>query len=170
MELVRPSLKYEQSFRTALGEYASDAPLEYYERAAARLACADFATFVREERERSEGKHLPEGYVPETIFWLVEDEEYRGCLRIRHVLNEHLLRIGGHIGYDIRPSMRRRGYGNRILELGVGEAHKLGIERILLTCDSTNLASRKIIERAGGVLNDEVQQGGGKPAKLRFWI
>jgi predicted acetyltransferase len=80
------------------------------------------------------------------------------------------MRIGGHIGYEIRPTQRKRGYGKLILRLALQEARALGIDRALLTCDCTNAASRRIIEANGGMLEDELQQGDGKPSKLRFWI
>src|SRR3989344_8456793 len=86
--------------------------------------------------------------------------QYIGRLSIRHKLNDHLLKIGGHIGYDIRPSKRSRGYGTAILRLGLPKAKELRIERALLTCNENNIASLKIIEKAGGVLESKVQNPG----------
>jgi len=99
----------------------------------------------------------------------VEGDEYIGRLDIRHHLTEHLRQIGGHIGYGIRPSKRRQGYGRLILKLGLEKAKEMGIEKVLVTCDVTNVGSRKIIEANGGVMENEIQVDG-SPDKARFWI
>ena len=167
MELVKPSVKYKDSYLAAIREFQLEGQkMEFSFDAAKR----DFATFVRELNERVEGKHLPEGFVPESVYWLVDGDEYIGRLSIRHRLNKHLLEIGGHIGYDIRPSKRQRGYGTQILRLGLLKAKGLGIYRALLTCNATNTSSLKIIEKAGGILENKVPNPEGGPDKLRFWI
>lgn len=66
--------------------------------------------------------------------------------------------------------MRGRGYGTQILQLVLPKLKDMGISRVLLTCNKTNEASRKIIERAGGALENEIEMGEGKPSKLRYWI
>jgi predicted acetyltransferase len=101
---------------------------------------------------------------PFSIFWLVAGRDFLGRLCLRHTLTPSLLRLGGHIGYVIRPSRWRQGYGTRILALGLREARSLGLERVLVTCDADNVASRRIIEANGGVLENRIEH------KLRFWI
>lgn len=59
---------------------------------------------------------------------------------------------GGHIGYDIRPSARGHGYGTLIIKLGLAQAKAIGLTKALVTCDPTNLASKKIIEKNGEIL------------------
>lgn len=114
---------------------------------------ADFEAYVEKKTGQSRGENLPEGYVPSTELWLVDGDEYIGSISIRHRPTEYLEKLGGHIGYDIRPSMRGRGYGSKILELALPKAKELGTARILVTCDATNAASRKIIEKNGGVFS-----------------
>jgi predicted acetyltransferase len=87
-----------------------------------------------------------------------------GRLDIRHRLTPSLTEVGGHIGYDLRPSARRRGHSTTMLCEGLAVARTLGIELALLTCDHDNIASRRVIESAGGML--ENQRGD----KLRFWV
>ncbi len=167
MELVRPSVKYKDSYLAAVREAQQEgrkAESDF------KLAEKDFEQFVMELNEHAEGKHMKEGYVPETVLWLVEEAEYIGRVSIRHRLNDHLLKLGGHIGYDIRPSMRKKGYGMLILQLALPKAKELSIDRVLLTCDDCNIASRKIIEKNGGVLENQVPNPEGGPDKLRFWI
>ena len=110
------------------------------------------------------------GMVPATQFWLIVDGDcYAGDLDLRHCLNAALHRYGGHIGYKIRPSMRRLGYGELICKLGIEQARKRGIGDILITCDDDNEGSYKIIEANGGVLKDRVENN--RPALTRrYWI
>lgn len=105
-----------------------------------------------------------EGLVPATTLWWVDGEEYLARLSIRHELTPFLLDQGGHIGYDVRPSARRRGHATAMLRAALPITKGLGIDPVLVTCDSDNVASRKVIEAAGGVLEDE------RTGKLRFWV
>jgi len=105
-----------------------------------------------------------EGWVPATTMWWVDGDEFLGRIGIRHRLTSILLAGGGHVGYDMRPSARRRGHATAMLQAALPVARDLGIESALLTCDVTNLASRKVIEACGGVLEDE------RDGLLRFWV
>lgn len=111
-----------------------------------------------------------EGRVPDTTrFCLDLDRDCLvGAVNIRHYLNEGLLETGGHIGDGIRPSERRKGYGTAMLGLALEECRKLGISRVLVTCDRDNIGSRKAIERNGGVLENEVAEDGSMTR--RYWI
>jgi predicted acetyltransferase len=106
----------------------------------------------------------PAGFVPSTNLWMVDGAEYLGRISVRHELTEHLLEFGGHIGYSVRPSARRRGYASSALAMVMPICAELGIEDVLVTCDDDNVASRRAIERNGGVLEDK------RGRKLRFWI
>jgi predicted acetyltransferase len=78
-----------------------------------------------------------------------------GAVNIRHYLNESLKRSGGHIGDGIRPSERRKGYATEMIRLALIECRKLGIEKVLMTCDKDNIGSAKSIIKNGGVLTGE---------------
>lgn len=174
MELVLPSVEYKDSFISAVREAKADTEFPrhngwYHELSIADLE-KDFASYVEKKKSHAEGKNLPEGYVPQTNFWLVDNGEYVGSVRVRHTMNEHLKHVGGHIGYNIRPSKRRHGYGGTILELALPKARELGIDRVLLTCDVTNTASRKIIEKNGGILENRIPNPETGIDKLRYWI
>jgi predicted acetyltransferase len=106
----------------------------------------------------------PDGFVPSTTLWWVEGDSYLGRLAIRHRLTPSLLESGGHIGYDVRPSARRRGHATAMLRAGLPIAKTLGIYPALITCNVDNEASRKVILSAGGVFEDE------REGKLRFWV
>ncbi|GAA5190025.1 GNAT family N-acetyltransferase [Rugosimonospora acidiphila] len=124
-----------------------------------------FETYTRWLRDLAlEESPKPPGHVPSTTLWWVDGEEYLGRIAIRHRLTPGLLEVGGHIGYDVRPSARRRGHATAMLRAALPVARTLGIDSALVTCDVDNVASRKVIEHNGGVLEDQ------RGVKLRFWV
>lgn len=127
---------------------------------------ADFV--ARQERERH-GIGLAEGRVAATFLVAVVDREIVGRASIRHELNDFLLNFGGHIGYAVRPAFRRLGYASSILRQSIALAGELGLSKVLLTCDDHNLGSARVIESAGGVLED-VRLGSDGIEKRRYWI
>jgi predicted acetyltransferase len=124
-----------------------------------------FARFVERLAEIADpaSDRLP-GHVPVTHLWWVDGIEYLGRLSIRHTLTEALLQYGGHIGYAVRPSARRHGHATAMLQRALPVARRVGVDPALLTCDVGHAASRKVIEAAGGVFEDE------RDGKLRFWV
>lgn len=124
-----------------------------------------FAGFARQLRaEALEETPRPEGFVPCTTLWWADGDRYLGRLAIRHRLTPRLRIRGGHIGYDVRPSARRRGHATAMLRTALPLARRLGIERALLTCDADNVGSLTVIERSGGV------PAGAEDGILRFWV
>ncbi len=167
--LIRPSTKYKQSFIDAVKEHHKEG-LPQYEKLNIKDLENDFDKYIEEILGWTEKENLPKDYVPMTRFWLVDDGEYIGRFDIRHELTEHLKKEGGHIGYDIRPSKRRQGYGSLGLKLTLQKAKELGFDKALVTCDDTNLGSAKIIKKNGGVLQDKIPIADDKPLKRRYWI
>lgn len=108
------------------------------------------------------------GLVPETLFLAFDGGELVGMIDIRHRLNEYLLAFGGHIGYSVRKSCRRKGYATEMLAQTLAECRKLGLDRVLVTCDKENVASRKTILHNGGVLENEAPEDG--RITQRYWI
>lgn len=120
-------------------------------------ALTDFDGFMRYLREMAAGRNLEPGHVRQVTYWLTDDAgRILGCSRLRTRLTPTLAYHGGHIGYDVRPSERRKGYGTRLLALTLEKARKMGLNRLLLTCDDDNVGSARIIERNGGVLQDRI--------------
>ncbi len=107
---------------------------------------------------------LPDGRVRATTFFLVDNGRILGRINVRHDLTPHLLEIGGHIGYIVRPSERNKGYATQMLRGVLPYVAELGIGSALVTCDTTNEGSRRVIEGAGGVLEDI------RHDKRRYWV
>lgn len=93
-----------------------------------------------------------------------------GMLQLRLKLNQYLTTIGGHIGYSINPTERKKGYGKQMLEQALIEAKKQGLEKVLLTCDSDNQGSRKIIESNRGILEGTIFNEERAKTINRYWI
>ena len=169
--LVAPEAACHSSFLDALAEDHAEA--RHLELDLVLLADPDeFAEYVQALRDDAEHPGAPDryimrafgipaphppldGYVPQTVLWWVHGHEYLGRLDIRHHLSEGLLRRGGNIGYDVRPSARRRGHATAMLAAALPLAAALGIREARIDCDVDNVASRKVIERNGGVFERE---------------
>ncbi|EOD69033.1 N-acetyltransferase GCN5 [Amycolatopsis vancoresmycina DSM 44592] len=101
---------------------------------------------------------------PHRIYWWVEAGRFLGRARLNLRLTPELTEFGGHIGYDIRPTARGRGHATALLRAVLDTAREAGLDRALLTCAPDNHASKRVIERNGGVLADISQAG-----RLRYW-
>lgn len=172
-ELVAPHARYRTSFLACVEEFLAEG------RGGDNTMLGDWRARFGECWHTPEGfaefvDHLhldarpesprPDRHVPQSTWWFVEGDDYLGRISCRHLLTEWLLEYGGHVGYEVRPTARRRGHATAMLRAVLPCVHALGIDPALLTCDDTNVASRKVIEAAGGVLEDQ------RGAKLRYWV
>jgi len=121
--------------------------------------------------ENLETKEEKDGRVPDSVFFLLDEERniFLGAINIRHYLNDYLFREGGHIGDGIRPSERRKGYATKMIALAIPECKKLGINKILLTCDKDNIGSAKSIINNGGIFEKDFIDSDGT-IESRYWI
>ena len=153
-ELVPPTTDLHASFLEALDEFRTEGRLGPGDSTGLGQDARDgipglddpvgFAQYVARVRARA----LPEtprpvGYVPDTILWFRDGATFLGRISIRHELNELLRDVGGHVGYDVRPSARRRGHATEMLRQALPIARRLGIDAALITCDVTNIGSRE---------------------------
>lgn len=168
--LVAPDVRYHRSLLRAAEELEAEGNGSYLmleEWSVERLGDVDeFRRYVDECRSTHVVSPQDAHWrVPSTWLWILDDDdEVVGRVSIRHRLNENLLNVGGHIGYAVVPSARRRGHATEALRQSLAVAARLGIDPALVTCDDTNIGSRRTIEKNGGVLED-VRDG-----KLRFWV
>lgn len=129
-----------------------------------------FAAYLERLAVAERGDDLPPNWVPETLFCGFIGDEVVGRLSLRHHLNDHLLKVGGHIGYGVLPAQRRRGHASAMLAASLPHARALGLERVLVTCDEDNVGSARTIEKNGGVLENVAEVSPGAPRKRRYWI
>ena len=130
-----------------------------------------FAQYIQHLANEEEGINLPEGYVPCAVLFAFKDGDIVARANIRHELNEFLLNVGGHIGYGVPPSHRRNSYASEILKHAVAYLKNRGLKKVLVTCDENNIASAKVIEANGGILEDiRPMEDNSVPAKKRYWI
>lgn len=170
-KLVRPDAAYKDSFLAALAEYHEEGRYLYND--TARLY-GDFDSFVKALKAERGYPHQPYQDwvepVPETVAWLVKDDEYLGTVDIRHRLNWHLEKWGGHIHFIIRPSMRGKGFGKKLLMKAIPIANYLGIEKALLTVAPDNARAIRVIESCGGEGGEELPETEQFPARKIYWL
>lgn len=131
---------------------------------------SNFQEMIQFLLDSEKGINLPENWVPDSTFWLVnEQNKVVGAVNIRHRLTDKLFNCGGHIGYGIRPSERRKGYATKLLSLSLEKAKELGIHKVLVVCDESNIGSKKTILNNGGVPDTDFIEEDGNIVK-RFWI
>lgn len=180
-QIVRPDARYQHSYLAAHDEFegahrdgdgeweqAADPVTGFEGYNFTREGLADteeFRRFVRSRRaEELPESPRPTGRVPCTYLWIAESDEYLGSISLRHELNDFLLEQGGHIGYSIRPSARRQGHATTALRQTLELAAEMGMERVLITCDEDNAASRATIEGVGGEYEDS------RAGQRRYWV
>ena len=91
------------------------------------------------------------GFVPSTLYFLInESNKIVGSIHFRHVLNDQLLQYGGHIGYGVRPSERKKGYADSMLKLLLKIIKDQKYLKVMLSCNDDNIGSIKTIEKNSG--------------------
>jgi predicted acetyltransferase len=162
--LVTPATDYQASFLAALVEFHEEH--RHLELGLATLRRPDkFAGYVATLRAEEQLKATDHsGRVPQTNLWWVDGDEFLGRIAIRHRLNAALCSVGGHIGYEIRPSHRHRGHATTMLATALPLAGALRIDPALVTCDVANTISRRVIEANGG------RYAGRDANELHFWV
>lgn len=171
IELARPTDDLAHAWRESTADFAEGAvlhgyglPLDHNE-FLCRTTDADVVRYF-EDAERGIG--LPDGWVPCTTYWIVDDiapGRVLGSVALRHHIETDFLReYGGHIGFGVRPSARGAGVASAALRATLPHARALDLTRVLLTCDEDNVASRSTIESCGGAF--ERMAGD----RRRYWI
>lgn len=167
MRLVLPSEKYFESYRQA---YQDD---QQYRLGAEEIFPSPESAIQHAYNYRH-GINMRPGYIKSTMLWLIDKNEFIGCFDIRHELTVNLLKYGGHIGYEIRYGKWHQGYGTKGLALALKYAkNKLGLTRVLITCDDDNIGSARVIEKNGGVLENKVHntlEDSRHVLTRRYWI
>lgn len=164
MRLVRPSIEWEKEHQDYVAEWGQSRMVPSSFSLTGHNCYEDYLTALA-IREKGNDRWLPS-----TNYFLVSDQDYiLALVDIRHELNDFLLNVGGHIGYSVRPSERRKGYATRILAKALEKCKELNMTRVLVTCDEDNIGSAKTILNNGGVEDESFPEADGN-VKRRFWI
>ena len=165
LKLVKLTKEYKELLNEMMEEwwYADEKIVPY---AIRKKDYHDFEEYIDSLEEKDESN----GRVPDSTFFCLDTDTntFVGAVNIRHYLNESLLLNGGHIGDGVRPSRRGEGIATKMIAMALEECKKLGLEKVLMVCDKDNIASRRTIEKNGGILENEIEVDGN--VEQRFWI
>jgi predicted acetyltransferase len=161
------SLLDRASFETFLDQWEDSSGLSLIYGLVAGL---DFGSYLKIINEARDGIHLGSHEVPTTSLFAFVDGHIVGKVSIRHDLNSYFEITGGHVGFGVLSEYRGRGFATQILASALEYCRNIGLKKILLTCEESNVNSQKVIIRNGGVLDhlSDPKQAGAKI--LRYWI
>ena len=148
LKVEKPSFRLEDAYLEMCNDYIKNNDQEYTYR-----TIEEVRGKITSDQNYEIGK-IPENRLQSYCYWFMLDNTIIGTSRLRPKLNERFMHVGGNIGYDVRPSYRRKGFGSEILRLTVGEAKKIGMKKVLITCNDDNIGSYKVIENNMGKLID----------------
>lgn len=167
IRLVEPDERYIKSYNQAFEEYKEHNVFSY------GLTDASSCDIFEKFRNYRTEQNLKPDRVGSHFFWLVDDETdyFIGEVSIRHRLNALLERYGGHIGYGVRFTEWNKGFGTLMLELALKEAKKIGLSKVLITCDDDNIGSARVMEKNGFILQDKLENtfDGKTFVTRRYW-
>lgn len=172
MKLVFPNLEYEDKaidFINEFNQYSSEIHGE-----------SELAKYIKEVNYQKWVEKVSNDYDPEkiskdrvpgyTFFYVNSGNRIIGMINIRLELNDFLFLEGGHIGYCIRPTERKKGYGTKMLKEGLKFCKEKGLNEVLITCDKVNIASAGVIKSCGGKLENEIFSKTNNEVVQRYWI
>ena len=169
MIVTRLEQAHQPAFLRMVADYDAHDPQngKYYARGR-----TDFSAYLHRLDDDEEGLNLPPETVPCSHRWLLEDNgAIVGVVRVRHNISTRFLAEEvGHIGYDVPPSFRGKGYGIACLKAGLELARTLNLEHVLVCADTDNLASWRTIEHCGGILEVERFSPHYKKPFRRYWV
>ena len=154
MKLVEPSVKYKQSYIALVTDFIDNN--EDFVPFVLEEDYKDFEAMVDRLNNYAKGIAISDSFVPHSTYWFVNQfDELVGVVNLRFKLTRRLKQIGGNIGFGVKPSQRRKGYGTRILSCALQKLKDTGLPEALVTCNKSNAASRAVIEANNGVLKSE---------------
>jgi len=155
IKLVRPEKKHKEIILDFIREHHANN--EFVIHGGALVEKLDYDVWLKQIADNSNKKTVHKDWVVSSTFLAIRknDNKLIGFVDIRHELNDFLKSYGGHIGIGIRPSERGKGYGLEILTKALNFCKKIGLQEVMLACYKDNIASRKTIEKCGGILKKE---------------
>jgi predicted acetyltransferase len=169
LELIEPTIALRDSYSSLVREFIANG--ENLVPFVLGFPDDDFEGLLRTLQNHAQGIGIPDGFVAHSSYWLVRnDQEIVGVSNLRHQLTPALEQEGGHIGYGIRPSARRRGYATELLAQTLKAAQRRGLTKVLMTCGQGNIGSVQAILRNGGRLTSEAYFPERNEVVQRYWI
>jgi predicted acetyltransferase len=166
--LAVPSKEHMDSYNTMLLEWEETKERIYP--GAIRPKGLDYFQWLKVLESYKTRETCPSQYAPSDTYFLInKNGKVLGAISIRHYLNEDLLKFGGHIGYGIRPTERRKGYASLMLKMALEKCREMDMKQVLITCNKDNIASAKTIIANGGVFENELMEDDGNIVQ-RYWI
>ena len=170
MMFIEPTLEYDRQIRAYRKEFIDCG--DSMDGTGAHAKFENPREWIESLNRHKNPLTVPEGRVPSTQYMLVREEDRKivGMIDVRHCLNDYLEKYGGHIGYSVAPSERRKGYADLMLKTVLPKCRELGIEKVLITCISGNEGSRKTILKNGGVYEATVYEPHEGVNLEKYWI
>lgn len=166
---VKPDLVYFEQYKEMYCEWLGQEHINPWFFKTKCETLENFADFIQ-MLDNYEKANVDKQYASQTSYFVVdENNKLIGGASIRHYLTVDGYNYGGHIGYGVRPSEREKGYGTEILKLALDEAKRLKIYKVLLVCLETNMGSNKVIQKCGGILENQVKDSDDSIIN-RYWI
>ena len=169
IKLIKPTKEYEEQAKEYIQEFKD------YNSEINGVGGLDkhdnYDEWLQKIEDYSKGINLGE-LVPASTYFAIRENDNKiiGMINIRHKLNDYLLQHGGHIGCSVRPTERKKGYATEILYLGLKKCMELELDKVLLTCDKSNIASAKTIQNNFGLLENEIKTDETNEILQRYWI
>lgn len=167
--LVKPTIDMKQDALDYKNEHFQTG--ENIINGSALLDDLEYEEWIARVEKNADRNTVCSDWVNASTFFVVRESDSKviGMVDIRHRLNKFLALYGGHIGYSVRPSERKKGYGTQILKLALEYAKSININHVMLSCYKDNEGSRRIILKCGGKLEKEVIYTDGKLVQI-YWI
>jgi len=168
LTLVSPSIKWEQQYQAMVREFL-ETEEPYFNNFP--LALENFSAFITELKDEAAGLNLPPGISPQNTYWTVRNENVLvGEIRLRPTISPPFELQAGHIGYNIRPSERLKGYATQQLTLVLNEARKYKLKRVMLPVSKGNIGSERVIQKNGGYMEGQSKDKETGQINLHYWI
>lgn len=174
MKFIEPNIQYKEKVQEYIQEFI-DAGTETINGSGgldSHLVKDGYEAWLGEVERKADVTRKKPGEISASTFFYVREDDDRilGMVNIRYGLNEFLFNEGGHIGYSIRPGEQGKGYATQMLEQALLFCQFIGLDQVLVICEKNNVASARVIQKCGGVMENEIYSEHYDEVLQRYWI